>query len=146
METALRRKLPTGRFENVLPARSRAMAAVRGKGNVTTERRMRFALVREGITGWKLNPTNITGRPDFFFAKARLAVFVDGCFWHGCKRCGHIPSKNNGFWKAKIDRNRQRDKRTTKILTASGVQVLRFWEHQLQSDIRACVRKLRQSL
>ena len=100
MEKALRRKLPGGRFENVSPVRSRAMAAVRGKGNITTERRLRLALVRAGIRGWQLHPKGLSGRPDFLFPEAKLAVFADGCFWHGCRKCGHVPSKHSDFFGA----------------------------------------------
>ncbi len=106
MEKALRRKLPGGRFENVSPVRSRAMAAVSGKGNITTERRLRLALVRAGIRGWQLHPKGLSGRPDFLFPEAKFAVFADGCFWHGWRKCGHVPSKHSDFWRAKIKRTR----------------------------------------
>ena len=84
MEKILRRELPGGQFRDVTPARSRAMAAVRGKGNISTEQRLRLALVRAGVSGWTLHTKSIVGCPDFYFAKQRLAIFTDGCFWHGC--------------------------------------------------------------
>lgn len=146
MEKALRQKLPGGRFENVSPVRSRAMAAVRGKGNATTERRLRLALVRAGIRGWQLHPKGLSGRPDFFFPEAKLAVFTDGCFWHGCRKCGHVPSKHTDFWRTKIERNRERDKEKTAQLQAQGFAVLRFWEHDLQDDLAECVAVVRDRL
>ncbi len=146
MEKALRRKLPNGRFENVSPVRSRAMAAVRGKGNITTERRLRLALVRAGISGWQLHPKGLSGRPDFFFPEAKLAVFTDGCFWHGCRKCGHVPSKHTDFWRAKIKRNRERDKEKTAQLQAQGFAVLRFLEHELRDDLAGCVTTVRDTL
>ena len=146
MELALRERLPGGRFEGVAPARSRLMSAVRGKGNVTTERRLRLALVRNGLRGWTLHDGSLPGRPDFYFAQKNLAVFVDGCFWHGCKRCGHIPSKNKRFWIAKIQRNRQRDREKARALIAAGIDVIRFWEHELQKDPQSCIEKLRQRI
>ncbi|MHB8974086.1 MAG: PDDEXK family nuclease [Pirellulaceae bacterium] len=85
------------------------MRAVRGRGNKSTETRLRLALVRAGISGWRLHAKEVHGKPDFFFPAASLAVFVDGCFWHGCPRCGHIPKAHALFWRTKIDRNKHRD-------------------------------------
>lgn len=146
MERRLREKLPGGKFEGVSSTRSKAMAAVRGKGNKTTERRLRMAMVRNGITGWVLHPNDILGRPDFFFPGLRLAVFVDGCFWHGCPECGHVPKTNNGFWSEKIARNQARDKKTSEHLVSQGTKVVRFWEHELASGLTLCVTKLRTML
>lgn len=143
MEKELREKLPGGRFHNVSPARSRAMSAVRGKGNVTTERRLRLALVRARIAGWKLHPKEIPGCPDFYFPKNRLAIFTDGCFWHGCRDCGHIPSKHSAFWSAKIEGNRRRDAEKTAELRAKKIRVLRLWEHELKEDLKGCVDTVR---
>ena len=131
MERFLRLKLKTGRFESVNPTRSRIMSSIRGKSNRTTEQALRLALVRNGLSGWKLHPSDILGRPDFFFPKHRLAVFVDGCFWHGCPKCGHTPNTRRAFWKAKIRRNRERDALTSRRLRADGIRVLRIWEHEL---------------
>ena len=146
MEKALRQKLPGGRFQEVSDVRSRAMSAVRGKGNLTTEVRFRLALVRAGFRGWKLHPEDVVGRPDFYFSQYKLAVFTDGCFWHGCRKCGHIPSKNSEFWKAKIERNRMRDIEKTSQLKSQRVIVLRFWEHDLEHDLDGCVKKLKDRL
>ena len=111
MERALRKHLPGGAFTEVSATRSKAMAAVRGHGNKTTERRFRLALVRAGVRGWQVRPKGLRGSPDFVFPEARLAVFADGCFWHGCPECGHVPRTNRPFWAAKIERNRERDKK-----------------------------------
>lgn len=146
MEKALRQKLPNGQFEGVDAVRSRVMSAVRGKGNKTTEKRFRFALVREGVSGWKIHPKGLSGNPDFLFPNARLVVFVDGCFWHGCPRCGHTPSKNSEFWKAKFKKNRERDRKTTEALQAQDFVVLRFWEHELRDDLAGCVAAARDRL
>jgi DNA mismatch endonuclease (patch repair protein) len=69
-------------------------------------------------------------RPDIVFTKARLAVFVDGCFWHGCPDHGRPPKANSDYWRAKIALNRDRDRRQTSQLTAAGWAVLRVWEHE----------------
>ena len=139
MEKALRNHLPDGHFKDVSEKRSKAMSAVKGKGNTTTERRLRSALASAGIAGWRMHPSHIPGRPDFFFADSRLAVFVDGCFWHGCPKCGHYPKTNASFWKAKIDGNRERDEQKTKELRQAGYDVIRFWEHELRQDLGRCV-------
>lgn len=91
MERRLKKYLDHGKFENVPEKRSRTMAAIRGKHNRTTELRLKMALIRRGIKGWKLHASELPGKPDFYFKNKRLAVFVDGCYWHGCPRCGHIP-------------------------------------------------------
>lgn len=142
MERLLRQKLPRGKFVSVSPERSERMRAVRGRGNKTTEARLRAAIVRAGLADWCIAPSNLTGRPDFFFPRSRLAVFVDGCFWHGCSRCGHLPRKNAEFWRIKIKRNKQRDHATSLALRADGVQVIRLWEHELASDLSACVGRI----
>jgi DNA mismatch endonuclease (patch repair protein) len=141
MERALRTHLPGGKFETT-PQRSRAMQAVRGTDNRTTERRLRYGLVRAGIRGWKVRPLGLPGKPDFFFRARRLAVFVDGCFWHGCPRCGHLPRSNSAFWRAKIERNRERDERTYAVLKEQGIKVVRFWEHELQDQLGKCIEKI----
>jgi DNA mismatch endonuclease Vsr len=84
VERKLRAALPDGAFVNVSPARSRQMGAVRGKGNRTTEVRVRAILVGAGVRGWVMHPRDVLGRPDFYFPAERVALFIDGCFWHGC--------------------------------------------------------------
>lgn len=91
-----------------------------------------MCLVRAGISGWELHPKTIRGRPDFYFPQEHLAVFVDGCFWHGCAKCGHTPLTRSEFWAAKFERNRRRDKSTSRLLRKQGVRVLRIWEHRLK--------------
>lgn len=142
MEAALRKRLPKGQFEDVTPSRSQAMGAVRGKNNKTTERRLRLALVRASVRGWRMHAAYIPGRPDFFFPESRLAVFVDGCFWHGCPDCGHVPSVNRSFWSTKIKRNRARDLHIVRSLRGRGYCVLRLWEHQLADNICQCVSQI----
>jgi len=146
LEKALREYLPHGRFSNVSKGRSQAMGAVRGRGNKTTEQRLRFALVRAGIKGWQLHATTIKGKPDFYFPQANVAVFVDGCFWHGRARCGHLPRTNAGFWAAKIQRNQRRDKAVSRSLRHQGHVVLRFWEHELTEDMARCIVQIRSAL
>lgn len=121
--------------------RSRVMAQVRSQRNRSTEWRLRAGLIRAGIRGWRLNPNDVLGKPDFAFAQERLLVFVDGCYWHGCPKCYRRPSSNRIYWDAKVVRNRSRDTKTTAQLEGDGWQVLRIWEHEL-SALRAVVQKI----
>jgi len=117
------------------------MQAIRSSGNKTTERRFRFALVGAGIQGWTMRTQRVLGNPDFLFAKVSVAIFLDGCFWHGCATCGHIPKTRRPFWKAKIARNRQRDRSMTRRMRTRGFSVLRFWEHDL-NNIERCIERV----
>jgi DNA mismatch endonuclease (patch repair protein) len=77
------------------------------------------------------SPTRFQVKPDFVFRKLKLAVFVDGCFWHGCPRHFIKPRNNAAFWRAKIAANRTRDRFVNRTLRAQGWKVLRIWEHAL---------------
>jgi DNA mismatch endonuclease (patch repair protein) len=125
--------------------RSRVMAQVRSKRNRSTEWRLRAYLIRNGIRGWKLTPPEIYGHPDFAFPARRLALFVDGCYWHGCPKCYRRPVSNSAYWDAKIARNRVRDVAAVSRLKRDGWRVLRIWEHQLVSA-DAVLRKIRAAL
>lgn len=112
--------------------RSRNMASIRSKGNKTTERRFVSLMRAAHISGWRSH-ANLPGKPDFVFRKKRLAVFVDGCFWHGCPRCYRLPEDNRPYWKEKLLYNRRRDRRNSRQLRAKGWKVMRIWEHLLES-------------
>ncbi len=125
--------------------RSALMAKVRGRGNLTTEQALAKLLRSQGWSGWRrqqaVRGRDASGerfrvRPDFVFAVRRLAVFVDGCFWHGCPWHGTRPRGNAAFWRAKFRRNRARDRRDTRRLRREGWRVLRLWEHELRSKAR----------
>lgn len=142
MERELRAKLPNGQFQGLSAQRSRIMRAVKGRNNRTTEVKFRLALVRSRIRGWSIRPTAVPGNPDFWFHREQVAVFVDGCFWHGCPRCFRLPRSNARFWSAKITRNRNKDRSMTRKLKASGVRVVRLWEHALKKNLCACVDRV----
>lgn len=108
------------------------MALIRGEGNASTELRLVAAFRAAGIRGWRRG-SRLPGRPDLTFAAARLAVFVDGCFWHGCPHHHRLPRTRRAFWKAKVDANRRRDRRVDRALRALGWAVLRIWEHDLRA-------------
>lgn len=77
---------------------------------------------------------NLRRTADIVFTRARIAVFIDGCFWHGCPAHYQVPVRNGDFWLAKRTRNRERDAETDAALTAAGWTPLRFWEHQVRAD------------
>ena len=126
--------------------RSEVMASIRGRGNVSTEWRLRARLVSSGISGWKMHSSDIAGKPDIVFPEKKLAVFLDGCFWHGCKKCRSIPKSNRVFWTTKITGNKKRDMRTTRKLRTRGWTVLRFWEHQIKFDPLKCIEIIRKAI
>jgi DNA mismatch endonuclease (patch repair protein) len=114
--------------------RSAQMAKVRGRRNRSTDMRVAAHLMRRGFRGWKRHPRNILGCPDFCFVQERVMVFVDGCFWHGCPKCRrNLPYAQRDFWRRKIDSNRRRDRKVTRLLRAQGYTVVRIWEHDLSN-------------
>jgi len=78
---------------------------------------------------------------DIVFTRRRVAVFIDGCFWHGCPLHGTSPTANADYWGPKLARNVERDLETTALLTAAGWTVLRFWEHENPADVAALVER-----
>lgn len=92
--------------------------------------------LRELLRGSHLRyqPRGIAGRPDFAHKRRRVAVFLDGCFWHGCPEHFRVPKSNIRFWAKKIWDNRARDTRVTETLIATGWQVVRIWEHELKGN------------
>lgn len=141
MERLLRKTLPNG-FQDVSVARSRLMSKVKSKGNKSTELSLRLALVRAGLRGWEMHPKDIFGCPDFYFRRKRLAVFVDGCFWHACRRCGHLPLTRSSFWQLKFKRNRRRAKLVGKELKGKHIVIARFWEHEVKRSSDRVAQKI----
>jgi len=111
--------------------RSDVMSRIRGAGNKGTELRLIQVFRANGITGWRRG-SKLPGRPDFVFSKLKTAVFVDGCFWHGCPRHGTKPKTNAKFWRDKIAANMARDRRVNRALRGRGWKVARVWEHELK--------------
>lgn len=124
--------------------RSALMASIRSQGNRSTELRLVELLRRSKIKGWRRHQ-DLPGRPDFIFRDQHVAIFVDGCFWHGCSRCRSIPSTRRRFWKDKISSNQRRDKVVAKQLRTDGWIVLRVWEHELKSE-QVVAAKIQRSL
>ena len=151
--------------------RSDVMSRIRSRGNGATELALVRVFRAEGITGWRRHrvvafkvrgsrfkvqssrstsprPSPQSGegevfrvRPDFVFPHRRLAVFVDGCFWHGCPKHETKPKSNAAFWRNKFARNIARDRLVTRTLRRAGWRVLRIWEHELARKNAARLRR-----
>ena len=111
--------------------RSAVMSAIRSRGNRDTEVKLAKIFRAFGIIGWR-RQQRLPGRPDFVFLRVRLAVFVDGRFWHGCPAHGRNPESNQDYWLPKLSRNRKRDRAVVIELRRWGWTVLRLWEHDLK--------------
>jgi DNA mismatch endonuclease (patch repair protein) len=106
------------------------MAKVKSHGNKSTELRFITLCKTFHIKGWRRNYKSV-GNPDFVFLKQRYAIFIDGCFWHGCPLHCRVPTTNIEYWVSKIESNVTRDKLINEKLTAKGWIIIRIWEHQL---------------
>lgn len=125
--------------------RSAVMSKVRSRGNASTEIVLMAALRAHRFRGWRRHLA-MPGTPDFAFVGKKLAVFVDGCFWHGCPKCYRAPKQNAGFWRDKIDRNRRRDRRVDQALRRKGWSVMRVRSCQLAKTLDAVLARLRRNL
>ena len=111
--------------------RTAIMQKVKSKGNKSTEHKLIEIFKHQDITGWKRNYP-VIGKPDFVFLDKRIAIFTDGCFWHG-HNCRNItPKQNQTYWDKKRQRNIQRDKNITQYFENRGWAVLRFWECEIK--------------
>lgn len=113
------------------------MSRIRAR-DTTPERVLRSALRALGHTGYRLHYTKVPGRPDITFVGRRVAVFVHGCFWHGCPHCAQRrPKSNKAFWDDKLDRNKARDARKVRELRKAGWTVLTAWECRVMRNPEA---------
>jgi DNA mismatch endonuclease, patch repair protein len=119
--------------------RSEVMSLVRSRGNKKTEQVLAKLFRLHRITGWRRH-AKLPGTPDFSFRSVRLAIFVDGCFWHQCPRHATYPINNQDFWLAKLNRNRARDRSVNRKLRQKGWRVLRIWEHDLRQPQKVLKR------
>ena len=106
------------------------MRAVKSRGNKSTELKLIEIFKNHKVVGWRRN-YKLFGKPDFVFPKQRLAIFVDGCFWHGHDCRNTKPADNADYWRQKIERNKTRDELVSKTLAEKGWRVLRIWECQV---------------
>lgn len=124
--------------------RSRIMRSNKSHGNFSTELTLLRLFRSHGITGWR-RKVSLIGRPDFVFKRERVAIFIDGCYWHGCK-CRRLPKKNRLYWQQKFQANQQRDRRVTRYLKNSGWVVIRIREHELKMNPIRVTQRISRSL
>ena len=125
--------------------RSDIMSKVRSKGNKSTELRLIKLFNANQIIGWRRNYP-VRGKPDFVFIKQRVAIFIDGCFWHGHDCRNTRPSDNAEYWQNKRERNMKRDKIITELFEQRGWRVLRIWECELKKSNEAATVELIQNI
>jgi DNA mismatch endonuclease, patch repair protein len=109
--------------------------------NTPIEKTLRSAVWRRGAR-FRVHPSGLPGRPDFVSVSRKVAVFVDGCFWHGCPKCYVAPKERAPFWRAKIEYNRRRRERVRLELRSLGWTVLEVWGHEIEGDIDAVVERV----
>ena len=125
--------------------RSANMRAIQRR-DTSPELALRSALHRRGYRFRVDYPVKVSGRsprPDIVFTRQRLAVFVDGCFWHGCPEHGHTPKKNTSYWGAKLTRNVERDREQDRMLGDAGWTVIRIWDHE---DPETALKRVEEAL
>lgn len=120
--------------------RSKIMSAVRSK-ETKIEIAFRKELWKNGFR-YRKNPSKYFGKPDIVFKKHRTVIFVDSCFWHGCKKHFRMPSISKKYWKDKIDRNIARDKEVNKHYKKLGWRIFRFWEHDINKNMQKAISKI----
>ncbi|WP_293647921.1 very short patch repair endonuclease [Thiolapillus sp.] len=119
--------------------RRKCMSAIRGK-DIKPELLLRKTLWQKGL--WYRLKNKLPGKPDIVFPSEHVAIFVDGCFWHGCPEHFQQPETNAEFWREKIEKNKERDRKTNVTLESDGWQVLRFWEHEVTNNLDNCINKI----
>ena len=112
--------------------RSYCMSQIKSK-NTLIEISLRKFLWSKGIRNYRIR-SRLIGRPDIIFPKYKIAVFIDGCFWHKCPDCYNEPKTNKAFWVSKIKKNTERDLNVNKTLKKEGWKVLRFWGHEIRKN------------
>lgn len=121
--------------------RSVMMSRIRGR-DTSPELNLRQALRASGWRGYRVNVRTPGGKADLAFVSRKIAVFVDGCFWHGCPEHYVMPKSSRPFWSKKLKENVERDSRQTRELIADGWLVIRVWEHQVRSDGSGLARRI----
>ncbi|MGA7627656.1 MAG: very short patch repair endonuclease [Methanoregula sp.] len=116
------------------------MSKIRGK-NTGPEIKLRKMLWSQGIRGYRIHYI-LLGKPDIVFTKKKIAIFVDGCFWHKCPVCFQAPETRKEFWMKKIQSNVDRDKKINDKLQIDGWTVIRIWEHEIRKEPEIVIKKL----
>jgi DNA mismatch endonuclease (patch repair protein) len=123
--------------------RSKVMSRIRSK-NTSPEILLRKTLWKKGYR-YRIH-YKLPGKPDIVFVQKRVAVFVDGCFWHKCPKCYKPPKTNKKYWLPKIEKNVDKDKKNNKKLKEADWKVIRLWEHEVKKDINECIERIEKQL
>lgn len=121
--------------------RSYCMSRIRSK-DTKVEFKFRRYIRSKNLKGFRTK-AKIPGKPDLFHSRKKIAVFIDGCFWHKCPKCFVKPKSKNRYWDKKIRNNVGRDKEINLKLKKRGITVVRFWEHNIKRNIDKCYSKLK---
>jgi DNA mismatch endonuclease (patch repair protein) len=106
---------------------------------------LRKGLFSAGVRGWRCHNETLPGKPDLAFTRWKVAVFVDGRFWHGHPDF-FTPGKSGAYWDAKIERTRERDRHATETLVAEGWSVIRLWDFEIENELEACITRVKEEL
>jgi DNA mismatch endonuclease (patch repair protein) len=136
--------MPEGGYPVALSADVSTRMRANCRRDTRPERRLRSALHARGMrfrVDHRIAAGSVSVRPDVVFTRARLAVFVDGCFWHACPEHGNEPQRNQSYWGPKLQRNVRRDRRVTAALEQDGWLVVRAWEHEEPAEVADRVQR-----
>lgn len=127
---------------DVLTKKQRSFNMSRIKStNTEPELKLRRLLYSHGCRGYRVH-YKLTGKPDIVFVSKKVAIFIDGCFWHKCPKCFVMPQTRKKFWKKKIEGNMVRDKEVNYRLKENKWKVIRFWEHEVRKNPEKCAKKI----
>ena len=120
--------------------RSEIMSHIKSKDS-KIEISLRKKLWQAGIR-YRKNPKGYFGKPDLVLKKYKIVIFIDSCFWHGCKKHCRLPATNKEYWKNKIERNKKRDKKVSVYYKKIGWNIIRIWEHEIKKDLQRLIYKI----
>lgn len=128
--------------------RSEIMSHIRSKDTVLEQDFLKLLSSVSHAAGYRYRKhyMKLPGKPDAVFPAKKIAVFIDGCFWHGCPSHSRTPLSNSEYWEQKIARNRDRDREVTKACKKQGWRVIRIWEHDAKKRPGLAVAKIMKSL
>lgn len=129
---------------HTLKQRSYNMSQIKSS-DTKLELLFRKFLLQNGIRGYRIK-NKIFGKPDLYFPVKKIAVFIDGCFWHKCPEDFIKPKSKNDYWDKKIKDNVARDKKVSGELGKQGIKVLRFWGHEITNNMNACMVKVKKNI
>jgi DNA mismatch endonuclease (patch repair protein) len=123
-----------------MSSKNNRMSNVKQK-DTDIEKEVRKKLWSRGVR-YRVNVENVLGKPDICHKGKKIAVFIDGCFWHGCPECDEMPDSNKEFWKEKIEYNQERREEVREKLQEKNWEVIEIWGHEVRNNCAAVVDKI----